>query len=47
MKAVFFSDPKKKSPFLIGRALRPLIAENLKKYGINIPYPHITLSAEE
>lgn len=47
MKAVFFGNPKSKSPFLIARALKPLIAENLKKYGINIPYPHITLSTEE
>lgn len=47
IKSVFFGNPKAKSPFLIARDLRPSIAANLKKYGINIPYPHITLSAEE
>ncbi|HMS91842.1 MAG TPA: mechanosensitive ion channel [Candidatus Absconditabacterales bacterium] len=47
IKSVFFANPQKKSPFMIARELRPIIAENLKKYGINIPYPHITLSAEE
>ena len=47
IKSVFFANPKTKSPFLIARDLRPLIAANLKKYGINIPYPHITLSTEE
>lgn len=47
IKSVFFANPKKKSPFLVARELRPLIAANLKKYGINIPYPHITLSAED
>jgi len=46
IKWVFFTDPKKKVPFLIARDLRPQIAINLKKYGINIPYPHITLSTE-
>jgi small-conductance mechanosensitive channel len=47
IKSVFFANPKKKSPFLIARDLKPLIATNLKKYGIDIPYPHITLSTEE
>lgn len=47
IKSVFFGNPKVKSPFMIGRELRPLIAANLKKYGIDIPYPHITLSTEE
>ncbi len=46
IKSVFFGDPKKKSPFLIGRELRPIIAANLKKYGINIPYNHMTITAE-
>jgi len=46
MKTVFFGNPKSKSPFLIARDLKPLIAANLKKYGIDIPYPHITLSTE-
>lgn len=47
IKSVFFGNPKAKSPFMIARDLRPIIAANLKKYGINIPYPHITLTAEE
>jgi len=46
IQAVFFTDPKKKTPFILWRELQPKIAENLKKYGINIPYPHITLSTE-
>jgi hypothetical protein len=32
---------------MVARDLKPKIAENLKKYGIHIPYPHITLSAED
>jgi len=47
IKSVFFANPKKKSPFMIARDLKPIIAANLKKYGINIPYPHITLTTEE
>lgn len=47
IKSVFFANPQKKSPFMIARELRPIIIANLKKYGINIPYPHITLSTEE
>lgn len=47
IKSVFFANPQKKSPFMIARELRPIIIANLKKYGINIPYPHITLSAED
>ena len=46
IKSVFFANPNIKSPFMIARDLRPLITANLKKYGINIPYPHITLSTE-
>lgn len=46
IKGVFFTDPKEKTSFIMARELRPVIAENLKKYGINIPYPHITLSTE-
>lgn len=46
IKSVFFANPQTRSPFLIARELRPLIAANLKKYGINIPYPHITLTTE-
>ncbi len=47
IKSVFFANPQKKSPFMVARELRPIIIANLKKYGINIPYPHITLTAEE
>jgi len=47
IKSVFFANPKSKSPFMIARTLKPIIAANLKKYGINIPYPHITISAED
>jgi small-conductance mechanosensitive channel len=47
IKSVFFANPKSKSPFMIARKLKPIIAANLKKYGINIPYPHITLSTED
>ncbi|MEI6774461.1 MAG: mechanosensitive ion channel family protein [bacterium] len=47
IKSVFFANPQTKSPFMVARELRPIIIANLKKYGINIPYPHITLTAEE
>ena len=47
IKSVFFGNPSAKSPFMIARDLKPLVVANLKKYGINIPYPHITLSTEE
>lgn len=46
IKSVFFANPQKKSPFIIARELKPIIKENLKKYGIIIPYPHITITAE-
>jgi len=46
IKSVFFGNPKLRSPFMLARELKPIIAANLKKYGINIPYPHITLSTE-
>lgn len=46
IKSVFFANPQVKSPFIVARELRPIITANLKKYGIHIPYPHITLSAE-
>lgn len=46
IKSVFFANPQKKSPFVIARELRPIIKENFKKYGIIIPYPHITITAE-
>lgn len=46
IKSVFFADPKSKSPFLVARELKPMIAENLKKYGIHIPYPHITITTD-
>ena len=47
IKAVFFVNPQKKTPFIIARELKPFIVANLKKYGIEIPYPHITLTTEE
>ncbi len=47
MKWIFFVDPKKKTPFIIARELRVNIAENLKKYGIEIPYAHIAITTEE
>jgi len=46
IKAFFFTNPKKKTPFILARELRPKIVENLKKYGIKIPYVHMTLTAE-
>ena len=46
IKSVFFANPKSKSPFLIARKLKPIIAANLKKYGINIPYNHMTITVE-
>ncbi len=46
IKSVFFANPQKKSPFVIARELKPIIKENLKKYGIIIPYPHISLTTE-
>ncbi len=47
IKTVFFINPKVKSPVVIARELKPIIGNTLKKYGITIPYPHITLTAEE
>lgn len=46
LKSFFFSDPAKKSPFIIARELKPEILEVFKKYGIKIPYAHMTLTAE-
>ena len=46
IKSVFFANPQKKSPFMIARELRPIIIANLKRYGIDVPYPHVTLTIE-
>lgn len=42
----FFTDPKKKTPFLVWRDLKRQLFETFIKYGIKVPYPHTTLSTE-
>lgn len=46
LKWFFFSNPAKKVPFLIAREIKGLLFEELKKRGIAIPYPHITITTE-
>jgi small-conductance mechanosensitive channel len=46
MKTFFYSNPQKKSPVIIARELKPIMMEVFKKYGIRIPYMHLTLTAE-
>lgn len=46
MKSFFFSNPSKKSPAIVARDLKPTILEVFKKYGIKIPYNHMTITAE-
>jgi small-conductance mechanosensitive channel len=46
MKSFFFSNPGKKSPAIVARDLKPTILEVFKKYGIKIPYNHMTITAE-
>jgi small-conductance mechanosensitive channel len=46
LKSFFFSDPHKKSPMIIAREIKPILLENFKKYGIKIPYNHMTLTTE-
>lgn len=45
-KSFFFSNPQKKSPMIIARELKPVIFEELKKYGISIPFKHMTITAK-
>ena len=42
----FFINPAKKSPSLATREIKPKIFEALKKYGIKISYPHLTITVE-
>ncbi len=44
IKSFFFSSPQKKSPAIVARDLKPVILEVFKKYGIRIPYNHITVT---
>lgn len=46
LKGFFFVDPSKKSPFMATRKIRTLLLEDMKKYGVSIPYPHISLTTE-
>ncbi|MEI8091306.1 MAG: hypothetical protein WCG98_03515 [bacterium] len=46
LKTFFFSNPQKKSPMIIARDLQPTILELFKKYGIRLPYNHMTITAE-
>lgn len=46
IKSFFFSSPQKKSPAIVARDLKPVILEVFKKYGIKIPYNHMTITAE-
>jgi small-conductance mechanosensitive channel len=40
----FFTDPQKKTPFLVTRELNLQLFEIFKKYGIDIPYSHTTVT---
>ncbi len=46
LKGFFFVDPNKKSPFMATRKIRTLLLGDMKKYGVDIPYPHISLTTE-
>ena len=46
MKTFFFANPQKKTAVRTIRELRITIMEVFKKYGLQMPYPHITLTAE-
>lgn len=45
MKSFFFSNPQKKSPAIVARDLKPTILEVFKKYGIKIPFNHMTITS--
>ena len=46
LKWFFFVDPSKKSPFMATRKIRTLLLADMKKYGVSIPYPHMSLATE-
>lgn len=46
IKGFFFSNPAKRTPFLIARDIKWSLFEELKKRGIMIPYKHITITTE-
>jgi len=45
LKTFFFSNPAKKSPAIIARDLQPLILTTFRKYGIDLPSNHLTITA--
>lgn len=47
IKWFFFSDPKKKMPFIIARNIKWKLFNQLQKYWIHIPYKHIIISTEK
>ena len=46
LKWFFFSNPAKKMPVGLAREIKWWIFNELKKYGIKIPYKHITITTE-
>ena len=44
LKTFFFSNPQKKSPAIIARDLHPLILTTFRKYGIELPNNHLTIT---
>ncbi len=46
MKGFFFVNPAKKSPTLVARDIKFLLFDTLKRYGVAVPYPHISLTIE-
>lgn len=46
LKGFFFVNPAKRSPALVARKLKGDIFEAMKRFGIAVPYPHMTLTTE-
>ncbi|MCX6823080.1 MAG: mechanosensitive ion channel family protein [candidate division SR1 bacterium] len=44
LKSFFYSSPAKKSPAIIARDIKPIVLEAFKKYGISIPFNHMTIT---
>jgi len=46
LKGFFFVNPAKKSPTIVARDMKSSLFEALKRYGIKVPYPHLSLTVE-
>lgn len=46
IKGFFFVNPAKKSPIIVARDIKSSLFEELKPYGIKVPYPHLSLTVE-